>query len=158
MSAACGAYARAVVYDEWPQLRHGGSSARAAAAVDNLYRALQQVKPATAAASVFYQDAVGRLNDILSARRNRLADASGGLSAPIVGLIVIGSVVILGYASLVGSRSAVFHAIGAGAIALVVGFSLVVLIAYNYPYGGSLAIGAAPYRSGVLAQYFPPHR
>lgn len=53
------------------------------------------MKPATAAASVFYQDAVGRLNDVLAARRNRLADAAGGLSAPIVGLILIGSVGIL---------------------------------------------------------------
>jgi len=116
------------------------------------------VKPATAAASAFYQDAVGRLNDVISARRNRLADADGGLSAPIVGLIVFGSVVILGYTALVGSRSAAFHAAGAGAIALVVGFSLVVLIAYNYPYAGSLAIGTSPYRAGVLAQYFQPHR
>jgi hypothetical protein len=107
---------------------------------------MQAVKPATAAASAFYQDAVGRLNDVLSARRNRLADA-GGLSAPIVGLIVLGSFVILGYTVLVGSRSAAFHAAGAGAIALVVGFSLVVLIAYNYPYAGSLAIGTAPYRA-----------
>ena len=157
VSAASGTYVRAVVYDEWPQLRNGGSSARAAAAVDDLYRAMQQVKPATAAASAFYQDAVGRLNDVLSARRNRLADAAGGLSAPIVGLILIGSVVILGYTCLVGSRRALFHAIGAAAIALVVGFSLVVLIAYNYPYAGSLAIGTTPYRSGVLAPYFQPH-
>jgi hypothetical protein len=157
VSAASGTYVRAVVDDEWPQLRKGGSSARAAAAVDDLYRAMEQVKPATAAASAFYQDAVGRLNDVLTARRNRLADAAGGLSAPIVGLILIGSVVLLGYTSLVGSRSAVFHAVGAAAIALVVGFSLVVLIAYNYPYAGSLAIGTTPYRSGILAQYFQPH-
>jgi hypothetical protein len=39
----------------------------------------------------------------------------------------------------------------------VVGSSLVVLIAYNYPYAGSLAIGTTPYRSGILAQYFQPH-
>ena len=68
MSAACATYVRAVVYDEWPRLRDGGSSARAAAAVDDLYRAMQAVKPATAAASAFYQDAVGRLNDVISAR------------------------------------------------------------------------------------------
>jgi hypothetical protein len=60
-----------------------GIAVRAAAAVDDLYPAMEQVKPATAAASAFYQDAVARLNDVLSARRNRLADAAGGLSAPI---------------------------------------------------------------------------
>lgn len=157
VSAASGTYVRAVVDDEWPKLRNGGGSARAAAAINNLYRAMQQVKPTTAAASAFYEDAVGGLNDVLSARRSRLADAEGGLSAPIVGLILLGSVVILGYTSLVGSRSAFFHTVGAGAIALLIVFSLVVLIAYNYPFSGSLAIGTTPYRSGILAQYFQPH-
>ena len=44
--------------------------------------------------------------------------------------------------------------VGAGAIALVLGFSVVILMAYNFPYSGSLAIDSAPFRSGVLAQYF----
>jgi hypothetical protein len=154
VSAASGAYVRAVVEDEWPQLRHGHGSARASTAIDNLYLALQRVQPATTAASVFYQDAVGRLNDVLSARRARLADADGGLSAPIVGLVILGSSVVLCYAILVGSRSAAFHMVSASAIALVLGFSLVILMAYNFPYSGSLAIDPAPFQSGVLAQYF----
>jgi len=154
VSAASGAYVRAVVQDEWSQLRAGNSSAHAAAAIDNLYSAMQRVAPTTAAASAFYQDAVGCLNDVLSARRARLADAGGGLSAPIAGLVIVGSLVILGYAILVGSRSPAFHAIGAGAIALVLGFSVVVLMAYNFPFSGSLAIDATPFQSGVLARFF----
>ena len=55
VSAASGAYVRAVVEDEWPQLRDGHGSTRASTAIDNLYLALQRVQPATAAASVFYQ-------------------------------------------------------------------------------------------------------
>jgi len=152
--AASGAYVRAVVEDEWPQLRDGHGSTRASTAIDNLYLALQRVQPATAAASVFYQDAVDCLDAILSARRARLADADGGLSAPLVGLVILGSFVILGYAILVGSRSVAFHMAGAGAIALVLGFSVVILMAYNFPYSGSLAIDPAPFRSGVLTQYF----
>jgi len=152
--AASGAYVRAVVEDEWPQLRDGHGSARASMAIDNLYLALQRVQPVTAAASVFYQDAVDCLDAILSARRARLADADGGLSAPLVGLVILGSFVILGYAILVGSRSVAFHMAGASAIALVLGFSVVILMAYNFPYSGSLAIDPAPFRSGVLTQYF----
>jgi hypothetical protein len=154
VSAASGAYVRAVVDDEWTRLRDGHGSNRASTAIDDLYLALQRVQPATAAASAFYQDAVGRLDDVLSARRARLADADGGLSAPLVGLVILGSLVILGYAILVGSRSVAFHMIGAGAIALVLGFSVVILMAYNFPYSGSLAIDPAPFQSGVLAQYF----
>jgi hypothetical protein len=64
--------------------------------------------------------------------------------------------VILGYVVLVGSRSAAFHAVGASAIALVLGFSLGVLLIFNYAYSGDLAVDSSPYRQGVLAQYFPP--
>ncbi len=142
-----------MVEDEWPQLRDGHGSTRASTAIDNLYLALQRVQPATAAASVFYQDAVGRLNDVLSARRDRLADADGGLSAPLVALVILGLFVILGYAILVGSRSAAFHMVSASSIALL-GFSVVILMVYNFPYSGSLAIDPAPFQSGVLPQYF----
>ena len=62
---------------------------------------------------------------------------------------------ILGYAVLVGSRSVVFHAIGAGAIAIIVGFSLVVLLDLSYPFAGTFAITPEPFHTGVLAQFGP---
>ena len=54
-----------------------------------------------------------------------------------------------------GSRSTAFHLIGAGAIAVVLVFTLVVLLAYNYPYSGSVAIDPGPFRDGILAEFFP---
>ena len=120
-----------------------------------LYRALQSVRPTTPAAVAFYDDAVRQLNDALAARRSRVSDVSGGLSSLIAALLALGSFVILGYAVFVGSRSAGFHAIGAASIAAVLGFSLVVLIVYNFPYSGDLAVDPGPFREGVLSQYFP---
>ena len=156
--AATGSYVHAVVDDEWPRLRDGKDSERAWADVDGLYRAMQSVHPTTPAGTAFYDDAVRRLNDALAARRSRISDVSGGLSGPIVALLLLGSLAILGYAVFVGSRSAGFHAIGALAIATVLGFSLVVLLAYNFPYSGDLAIDPGPFREGVLAQYFAGSR
>ena len=43
-------------------------------------------------------------------------------------LLIVGSIVIVGYTVLVGSRSFWFHAIGAGAVALILGLSLVALL------------------------------
>jgi hypothetical protein len=155
ITAAIGSYVTAVVEDEWPRLRDGHSSPRAGEAAGGIFAAMQGANPRTPAQRAFYDDSVRRLNDALAARRARLADASGGLSAMIVALLAVGTLVILGYVVLVGSRSAAFHAIGAGSIAIVLGFSLVVLLAYDYPYSGSLAIDPGPFREGVLAQFFP---
>ena len=71
-------------------------------------------------------------------------------------LLLVGSMVIIGYAVLVGSRSFWFHAIGAGAIALVLGLSLVVLLDLTYPFSGDLSVSSAPFRTGALAQFFAP--
>jgi len=153
---AVGAYVRIVVDEEWSRMQDGDDSARAWAAVDGVYRALQAVEPDSARAEAFYDDAVRQLNDALDARRDRLDDAAGGLPWVIVVLLLVGSVVILGYTILVGSRSIGFHAVGAASIALVVGLSLVVLIALVYPFTGDLAVDPEPFRSGSLAQFFGP--
>ena len=104
----------------------------------------------------FYDDSVQQLSTALEARRNRLDDAGGGLPWVIGVLLLVGSLVIVGYTVLVGSRSFWFHAIGAGAIALVLGLSLVVLLDLTYPFSGDLSVGPAPFRTGALAQFFAP--
>jgi hypothetical protein len=78
------------------------------------------------------------LNIALDARRNRLADARGGLPPEVAALIIVGSVAILSDATLVGSPSFWFHANGTGLIAVLVSFSLVVLLGLSYPYSGGL--------------------
>jgi hypothetical protein len=73
-------------------------------------------------------------------------------------LVLVGSFVMLGYAVLVGSRRFAFHVLGAGAIALVVALSLVVLLDLSFPFSGDLAISPSPFRTGVLSQFFAPAR
>jgi Protein of unknown function (DUF4239) len=153
--SAVGAYVRVVVSDEFPRMRRGHESASALAAVDRMYGALQAIRPRSQTEIAFYGDAVTQLNQSLIARRERIAAARGGLPKLVLAMVAIGSVVILGYAMLVGSRSFWFHAIGAGAIALVVALSLVVLVDLSYPFSGDLSIGSHEFTTGALAQFFP---
>ncbi len=154
--ASIGAYVRTVVDDEWPRMREGNDSPRAWADVNDIFATLQRIEPKSPSAVAFYDDSVRQLNVTLDARRNRLDDAGGGLPWIIGALLFVGSLVIVGYAILIGSRSFWFHAIGAGAIALIVGMSLVVLVALIYPFSGDLAIDPGPFRNGALAQFFGP--
>ena len=54
---AVGAYVRIVVDEEWSRMQDGDDSARAWAAVDAVYRALQAVEPDSARAQPFYDEA-----------------------------------------------------------------------------------------------------
>jgi uncharacterized protein DUF4239 len=156
--AAVGGYVRAVVIDEWRQMHEGKHSVRAAAAVNGMYRAIQRADPTSSREVAFYDDAVQQLSTALVARRNRLDEAVGGLPWVIGVLLVVGSMIIVGYTVLVGSRSFWFHAIGSGAVAVVLGLSLVVLLDLTYPFSGDLSVSSQPFRTGALAQFFAPSR
>jgi hypothetical protein len=152
---AVGDYIGAVVVDEWPRMRSGKDSDRAWAAVSEIYRELQAIQPRPGREAAFYDDAVRQLTEALGARRTRLDAAKTELPPIIAALLIVGSVVILGYAALVGSRSPWFHAIGAGAIAIIIGFSLVVLLDLSYPFAGTFSITPEPFHTGILAQFGP---
>ena len=130
-------------------MQDGDDSARPGPPSTASTRRSRRVDPRSPTAEAFFDDAVRQLNDALDARRDRLDDAGGGLPWVIGALLLVGSLVIVGYAILVGSRSFWFHAIGAGSIALVVGLSLVVLVALVYPFSGDLAIDSGPIQDGA---------
>jgi hypothetical protein len=157
--AAVGAYVRAVVDDEWPQMRNGRESPLAVTDLDGIASAFQTAKTSTHEQTAFYDDAVTQLNDALTARRDRLKAVSGGLPFDIVVLLLFSAFVIVGYAVLVGSPSFWFDALGLAAIAMVVAVSFVVLFDLSYPFSGNIAIAPTDFTTGTLAQYAPqpPH-
>ncbi len=153
--SAIGDYVRAVVDDEWPLMRDGKESEVAWKALDGVFAAMQAYGPVSTSQVAFYDDSVRHLNAVLEARRDRLGASDGNdLPGLIAALILVGAVVILGYATLVGSRSSAFHAIGAVSVAVVVGFALVVLVVLQFPFSGGLAVDSQPFSEGALAPYF----
>lgn len=117
---------------------------------------MQACTPVDASQSTFSDDSVRHLDAVLEARSNRLSASDGNdLPALIAALVIVGAIVILGYARLVGSRSSAFHAIGAGAIAVIV--ALVVLLSLQFPFSGDLAISSQPFKGGALAEFSTQH-
>jgi hypothetical protein len=151
---AVGAYVSAVVDSEWPAMHDGNTSALALTGLDGIFTAFGTVKPKTATQVAFYNDAVRQLNDALTARRDRIQTAGGGLPRDITILILFSSFVIVAYAVLVGSPNYWFHVLGPAAIAMVVAVSLVVLVDLTYPFSGDVSISSDPYKTGSLSAYF----
>jgi hypothetical protein len=117
---------------------------------------MQTVEPKSGGATGFFDDSVRQLNDALDSRRDRLEAAHGGLPVEMALLILFSSLVIVGYAVLVGSPHIWLHVLGPAAIAIVVAFSLVVLLDLSYPFSGDVSVDPAPFETGVLAQFFEP--
>ena len=120
-----------------------------------MYGALQATAPRSRREAAFYDASVRELSDVLMARRDRLDAVRGGLPALLVAFMVFGSWVIVAYAAMVGSRSFGYHAMGAIVVAVLVGFSLVVLLDLSFPFSGDFSIEPDAFKEGALAQFFP---
>lgn len=152
---AVGIYVRAVVDDSWPLMRNGRTSYHAIVGLDDIYAALRTVHPSSPQEVAFYDDAVSQMSTTLGARQDRLESVAGGIPGVIMILLVFNTFVIIGYAVFVGSPNFWFHALGPGAIAVVVAVSLVVLLDLSYPFSGSVTVSPDAFKTGVLAQFFP---
>lgn len=147
-------YVRAVVEDEWPSMRTGQSSPRAAAAIDGLYAVYQDLNPQTAVEQSFYDASVDDLDEITFQRRERLLQSQESLSFLLRVLLVVGAVVfvVLGYPASV--RSLAGQLVIVGATAAFVSFAYLLTLVLDRPFAGEVSVGTAPLKQGALARYW----
>ncbi|WP_327283891.1 MULTISPECIES: DUF4239 domain-containing protein [unclassified Streptomyces] len=153
---AVGDYVHAVVEVQWPKMRDGLPSYDATAEqTHGLYRALQAYEPAGARSETFYEEAAGRLNDVAAQRRARITMAETSLPVLLQVLVYGGALVILPLTFLFGLRSLKMQLLFVSAVAGLIGFSLLLVMALDRPFAGDLSVSPAPYKEAALAQFWP---
>ena len=145
-----GLYIETATGPEWKSLAHGRESALAWKRLDRLYSVFEHYEPKTQSEQVYYSEIVGRLNDLIGDRRERLNDAEQGIPPTFEILLVGGAVLVLGFTFLFGVRSSRLHAAMTVAVAVLLGFNLLVALVLEYPYSGEVTVSRAPYGTGNL--------
>ena len=72
-------YARVMVDEEWPLIRHGQTSSNAGTLADDLWRSIEDFETATTAEQAVYAQELERVHDLDQAREIRLLNVSEGL-------------------------------------------------------------------------------
>ncbi|MFF4324762.1 DUF4239 domain-containing protein [Streptomyces sp. NPDC001568] len=153
---AVGEYVHAVVEIQWPLMREGRPSYEATAEqTHGLYTALQAYEPVGTRSEVFYAEAAGRLNDAAAQRRARVTMAETSLPPLLQTLVYGGALVILPLTFLFGLRSLRMQLVFVAAVAGLIGFSLLLVVALDRPFAGDLSVSPAPYKEAALAQFWP---
>ncbi len=153
--AAVGAYAHAVVEVQWPLMREGRPSYEATGTqTHGLYQALMSYEPQGPRAETFYKEAASRLNDLNSQRRPRITMAETSLPVLLQVLVYGGALVIVPLTFLFGLRSLRMQLLFVSAVAGLIGFSLLLVVALDRPFAGDLSVSAEPYKEAALARFW----
>jgi hypothetical protein len=155
IKANIGDYIVTVRGQEWRDLRHGDESTRAWNDLTKLYVIMQHYTPKTEPQRVFYAEAVGRVNDLMAARRERLNDAEEGIPPTFEVLLIGGALLMLVFTFVFGVKSFRLHAAMVVAVALLIGFNLLVALVLDFPFSGQVSVSSSPFEQGALAVFAP---
>ena len=93
-------------------MKKGEESPAAWREIDELYRLFQSYSPKSDPAVVFYGEAVGKLNELVGARRDRLNASQDELPAEFLILIVGGALMLIFFLYIVGHQGVARRCIG----------------------------------------------
>ncbi|MGW7243418.1 bestrophin-like domain [Streptomyces sp. NPDC054804] len=122
--------------------------------LQDAFRVLQTYDPKSEQEQVFYEQAVGHLDDVACQRRARITMARQQLPPLLQALAVGGALVLVPLTFLYGMRKLRVQILFVASVAGLVGFSLLLVFVLDRPFAGDLSVSPTPYREGALARYW----
>lgn len=153
VKTSVGNYIRVVVNDEWPKMKHGQESEQGWRDLAAIYAALRSYSPKTVVQTTFYTEAVGRVNDLAGARRQRLNDSEDALPTTFNVLLIGGALLLLLITFLFATRNPRLHAVLTVSVAILLGFNLLLALVLDYPFSGTIAVSNHAFTQGALADF-----
>ncbi len=151
-----GTYIRDVRSTEWKRLRNGHSSDRAWGDIGAMYDTLKNYEPETSSQRAFYGQALSRLDQVVTERRDTLAAITEPIPTILLVVLVLGAFVIVVAPMFLVSVSVRFQAAKVGAVCAVVATALFAAVVLDNPFSRALPISDTPYRTSEFDQLAGP--
>jgi len=130
---------------EWTTMAVGEPSDAVVNDLDRLSQAVFAVKPAGFQELALYQNAL-RLLALMTDNRNERLDSADGSVPPILWFVlVVGGLITLGYPAFFGTTNLLAQTLMTAALAELVALSLLLGLAFDYPFTGEVRISAFPF-------------
>jgi hypothetical protein len=142
-------YAEEVVNVGWPLMEQGRTpslersqeTSRAWVLIDDIRATLQEVEPRTVAGQELYAEGLDQVQRLADARRTRLVAAEESLPSVLWVVLIVGGIVVVGFAYLFGMENTWAHALMVVALAGVIALVLFTIAALDHPFTGGARVG-----------------
>jgi hypothetical protein len=142
-------YAEVVVDQEWPlmeqgrvpTMEHTQETALGWVLIDDIRAALQGYEPRTAPEQELYAEGLDQVQRLADARRMRLVMAEDSLATVLWVVLIVGGIVVVGFAYLFGLQNTGTHALMVASLAGVIALVLFTIGAMDHPFSGGARVG-----------------
>jgi hypothetical protein len=141
-------YAQEVVEEEWPLMAQGrtplmedtGEVAHGWVLIDDLRATLQEVEPRTVAGQELYAEGLDQIQRLADARRTRLVAAEESLPTVLWVVLIVGGILVVGFAYLFGLENTWAHGLMVVSLAGVIALVLFTIGVLDHPFSGGARI------------------
>jgi hypothetical protein len=124
-----------------PAMERSQETSRAWVLIDDIRASLQEVEPRTVAGQELYAEGLDQVQRLGDARRARLVAAEESLPTVLWVVLIVGGIVVVGFAYLFGMESTGAHALIVVSLAGVIALVLFTIAAMDHPFSGGARIG-----------------
>lgn len=149
LRAAIRAYVEAVITDEWPKMRRGGSSDEAERWSERADRIVRSLSVKTSDQQDVHNQVLAALNSAQTDRDARLSEDASGINGVMWFVLMAGAVVTVGFTFLFGFRNSAMQHLMTGSLAALIGLVLFLAVALNYPYQGSISVAPEAFHNAL---------
>src|SRR3712207_2008058 len=141
-------YAEEVVNVGWPLMEQGRTpslersqeTSRAWVLIDDIRATLQGYEPRTGAEQQLYAEGLDQVQRLADARRTRLVASEESIPTVLWVVLVVGGILVVGFAYLFGMENTGAHALMVVALAGVIALVLFTIAAMDHPFSGGARI------------------
>jgi hypothetical protein len=150
-------YLKAVIVNDWAAMERGKSSPLVTHALDDLYSDLLAYNPPDSRSTAIFTEILHQLDLVTQARRARLVKASGIVPGIVWMVLFGGAVLTIGFTFFFGTINLRAQALMTGALSLLIFSGLLIIIAIDHPFAGSVKVGSEPLSAVVEDLGAGPH-
>jgi hypothetical protein len=138
-------YAEDVVDDEFPRMRRGESIEQQSEQLTRVWESYLKVEPTTRTEIAFYDEAIRRLDDLGSSRKERISTSQSEIPGELWVLLIGGGVIVMAFTFMFGTPDLVVHVCAVALTAALMAFVVYLIFALEHPFVGSLSVKPDPY-------------
>jgi hypothetical protein len=133
-------YANVVIDHEWSLMDKGESSPQATQLVYTMRDEVNALPTNTPRAEAIFEQSLEHVNNLAAARRQRIDESSESVPNILWVVLILGSVLTVGYSFLFGLANFWSHLLIAAPLGVMVVLVLIVIDQLNHPFGGMVAV------------------